>query len=318
MGLDLLRDSHLLYIAKEGLKAPLPDHWKPCQSKNGEIFYYNVETQESTFEHPCDNYYRGLYLKEKNKKNSNKLGLAEINNDKKGKPLIPPIKQLPSPMFGQQKKADLPDFSNKTPGLIDKSKDPLIQMEKTKKLEVYKEKKEKEFQEIKRSLDEEYEKKIRDAQQKNSLALQDLEVDYLQQTRIEEDKLEKEIKKAEAVLKANGKNMENMENGVRKELEIENARKLEAEIKRMEEEYREFERESERMNDAIIKEEMERIKGSYQGKIEELDREIENMEKNLKISRNMKGSLRRKRRRSDKGLNWNIRRIWRRKWRSIR
>ena len=121
LGLDLLKDSHLLYIAKEGLKAPLPDHWKPCQSKTGEIFYYNVETQESTFEHPCDNYYRGLYLKEKNKKNSNKLGLVEINNDKKGKPLIPPIKQLPSPMFGQQKK---PDFSNNTPGLIDKSRDP--------------------------------------------------------------------------------------------------------------------------------------------------------------------------------------------------
>jgi centrosomal protein CEP164 len=30
LGIDLQEDRDLLYIAKEALKAPLPDPWKPC------------------------------------------------------------------------------------------------------------------------------------------------------------------------------------------------------------------------------------------------------------------------------------------------
>jgi len=36
----------LFYIAKEGLKAPLPDKWKPCKSPGGQIYYYNFSTKE--------------------------------------------------------------------------------------------------------------------------------------------------------------------------------------------------------------------------------------------------------------------------------
>ena len=32
LGMDLNEDRDLFYIAKEGLKAPLPDPWKPCKS----------------------------------------------------------------------------------------------------------------------------------------------------------------------------------------------------------------------------------------------------------------------------------------------
>ena len=32
LGIDLQEDYDLIYIAKEGLKAPLPPPWKPCQS----------------------------------------------------------------------------------------------------------------------------------------------------------------------------------------------------------------------------------------------------------------------------------------------
>jgi len=39
--MDPIKDRDLLWIAKEGLKAPLPENWKPCQSKNEEIFYHN-------------------------------------------------------------------------------------------------------------------------------------------------------------------------------------------------------------------------------------------------------------------------------------
>lgn len=58
LGLDLEEDQDLLYIAREGLKAPLPPPWKPCQSKGKDIFYFNFETQESVWEHPCDKYYK--------------------------------------------------------------------------------------------------------------------------------------------------------------------------------------------------------------------------------------------------------------------
>lgn len=56
--MDLHQDQELLYIAQEGLKAPLPDEWKPCQNRRGETFYLNLRTNQRTEEHPCDTYYR--------------------------------------------------------------------------------------------------------------------------------------------------------------------------------------------------------------------------------------------------------------------
>ena len=32
LGMDISEDPQLFYIAKEGLKAPLPQSWKPCKS----------------------------------------------------------------------------------------------------------------------------------------------------------------------------------------------------------------------------------------------------------------------------------------------
>ena len=32
LGMDLEKDKDLFYIAKEGLKAPLPEDWKPCKT----------------------------------------------------------------------------------------------------------------------------------------------------------------------------------------------------------------------------------------------------------------------------------------------
>jgi len=43
LGMDVEDDKELLWIAKEGLKAPLPNPWKPCQTQEGEIFYFNFE-----------------------------------------------------------------------------------------------------------------------------------------------------------------------------------------------------------------------------------------------------------------------------------
>lgn len=66
LGMDMDRDSELLWIAREGLKAPLPRPWKPCQTGDtGEIFYFNFETGESVWDHPVDEFYRNLYKEAK-------------------------------------------------------------------------------------------------------------------------------------------------------------------------------------------------------------------------------------------------------------
>lgn len=69
LGFDLPSDDDLLYIAREGLKAPLPNEWKPCKTTDtDEIYYFNFETGESTWDHPCDEYYKKLYEQAKSKK----------------------------------------------------------------------------------------------------------------------------------------------------------------------------------------------------------------------------------------------------------
>ncbi|KAG5187952.1 hypothetical protein JKP88DRAFT_161515, partial [Tribonema minus] len=66
LGMDLDKDRGMFWIAKEGLKAPLPEHWKPCKTVDTEeIYYFNFLTGDSTWDHPCDDYYRKLYEEEK-------------------------------------------------------------------------------------------------------------------------------------------------------------------------------------------------------------------------------------------------------------
>jgi len=54
IGMDPEADREFFYIAREGLTVPLPEPWKPCKSAEGEIFYFNFDTGESVWEHPCD------------------------------------------------------------------------------------------------------------------------------------------------------------------------------------------------------------------------------------------------------------------------
>lgn len=69
LGMDLEKDLDLFWIAREGLMAPLPKSWKPCKTKDTEdIYYFNFSTGESTWDHPCDGYYKRLYEEEKKKK----------------------------------------------------------------------------------------------------------------------------------------------------------------------------------------------------------------------------------------------------------
>ena len=87
LGIELPEDSDLLYLAREGLKARLPNEWKPCQGKDGQIFYFNFETGESVWDHPCDTIYRNKVLEArsaktlaKGQKKINSLSNKKINN----------------------------------------------------------------------------------------------------------------------------------------------------------------------------------------------------------------------------------------------
>ncbi|CAM6001672.1 unnamed protein product [Sphagnum balticum] len=72
------KDEGLLYLAREGLKAPLPANWVPYQSRNGEVYYKHRITQEKTYDHPTDVEYKKQYEQQKEKmarKNLKSMGL---------------------------------------------------------------------------------------------------------------------------------------------------------------------------------------------------------------------------------------------------
>mmetsp|Transcript_57315 Transcript_57315/g.136240 ORF Transcript_57315/g.136240 Transcript_57315/m.136240 type:complete len:173 (-) Transcript_57315:332-850(-) len=61
LGIDCDHESHLLWIAREGVLAPVPSPWRACQAQGeGDVFYFNFETGESTWDHPADEKYRKL------------------------------------------------------------------------------------------------------------------------------------------------------------------------------------------------------------------------------------------------------------------
>lgn len=75
MGMDLQSDANLLWIARMGLKTPLPEPWKPCKTESGDVYYFNFQTGDSIWEHPCDQYYIDLFQhckQKKTKENDNK------------------------------------------------------------------------------------------------------------------------------------------------------------------------------------------------------------------------------------------------------
>jgi hypothetical protein len=65
LGMDLRDDVHLLWIAEEALRAPLPEHWEATVDAYGRPQYRNKINHSVTLEHPMDEYYRYLYLKKK-------------------------------------------------------------------------------------------------------------------------------------------------------------------------------------------------------------------------------------------------------------
>ncbi|XP_044852905.1 centrosomal protein of 164 kDa isoform X4 [Mauremys mutica] len=67
IGIDPENEPELMWLAREGIVAPLPPEWKPCQDITGDIYYFNFSNGQSTWDHPCDEHYRELVIQEREK-----------------------------------------------------------------------------------------------------------------------------------------------------------------------------------------------------------------------------------------------------------
>ncbi|GIQ91347.1 hypothetical protein KIPB_014558, partial [Kipferlia bialata] len=85
LGMDVDRDTDLFWVAREGLKTALPPGWKPCKTESDELYYFNFDTGDSTWDHPCDSHFKNKYQEEK-KKRDEKRRLGGGAGKKKAKP----------------------------------------------------------------------------------------------------------------------------------------------------------------------------------------------------------------------------------------
>ncbi|NXW49310.1 CE164 protein, partial [Nyctiprogne leucopyga] len=68
IGINPEMEPELLWLAREALMAPLPPEWKTCQDENtGYVYYFNFDNGMSVWDHPCDEHYKELVVREREK-----------------------------------------------------------------------------------------------------------------------------------------------------------------------------------------------------------------------------------------------------------
>ncbi|CAF1617425.1 unnamed protein product, partial [Adineta ricciae] len=82
IGIDIEKESDLLWLAKEGFMKPLPSGWKACQEENGELYYFNFDTGKSSWDHPYDEIYKARVIQAREKKS---LATVMIDSHSRGK-----------------------------------------------------------------------------------------------------------------------------------------------------------------------------------------------------------------------------------------
>ncbi|CAM37938.2 conserved hypothetical protein [Leishmania braziliensis MHOM/BR/75/M2904] len=70
IGIDPATEPELMWIAKEGLRAALPDGWRACQTDDNEVYYFNFRSGESLWDHPMDEHYKNQVVSERAKRGS--------------------------------------------------------------------------------------------------------------------------------------------------------------------------------------------------------------------------------------------------------
>ncbi|XP_053853036.1 centrosomal protein of 164 kDa isoform X2 [Vidua macroura] len=82
IGIDPDKESELLWLARECLVTPMPPEWKACQDiAGGDIYFFNFESGLSSWEHPCDEHYKQLVIREREKL----LARGSVKKEKKEK-----------------------------------------------------------------------------------------------------------------------------------------------------------------------------------------------------------------------------------------
>ena len=74
---DPATEPYLLPIVAENMNAPLPDGWSECYDEaSGQEYYYNTASNETSWEHPLDQYYKNLMFMERKHQQSGAGGGA--------------------------------------------------------------------------------------------------------------------------------------------------------------------------------------------------------------------------------------------------
>lgn len=81
LGMEFPEDDNFLWIAREGLKAPLPEHWKACKSEKGDLYYFNFKTGQSIWDHPMDDHFKELFKSEKSKSSHRTSGISQSKSN---------------------------------------------------------------------------------------------------------------------------------------------------------------------------------------------------------------------------------------------
>ncbi|KAI1303006.1 Centrosomal protein [Halotydeus destructor] len=68
IGINPEKEHDLLWIARKGLLANLPVEWLPVEDDQSRIYYYNKDSEASSWEHPADSTYRSLAESERSKR----------------------------------------------------------------------------------------------------------------------------------------------------------------------------------------------------------------------------------------------------------
>nr|VZI25881.1 unnamed protein product [Spirometra erinaceieuropaei] len=71
IGIDVEKEPELIYLAREGISAPLPEGWSAIQDKDNNIFYHECSTGRTTQDHPMDALYRKLVTDARKRKTTN-------------------------------------------------------------------------------------------------------------------------------------------------------------------------------------------------------------------------------------------------------
>lgn len=86
LGIDVEKEPDLLWIAKQGVSAPVPSPWKACTQNKDDIFYFNFETSESIWDHPLDEKFKALVVEHREKKHIRVKADSDFAQDTHGAP----------------------------------------------------------------------------------------------------------------------------------------------------------------------------------------------------------------------------------------